>query len=106
MDAIVTAQDVGAYKPSRHNFEALLDRVRRDFGALPSDMLHVAQSLYHDHAPAIAMGLTTVWIDRRAAAGGQGATKPLSAGFEPARIAARFESMAAFAAAVAAERGG
>ncbi|MBM3585590.1 MAG: hypothetical protein FJX36_14575 [Alphaproteobacteria bacterium] len=106
MDAIVTAQDVGAYKPSRHNFEALLDRVRRDFGALPSDMLHVAQSLYHDHAPAIAMGLTTVWIDRRAAAGGQGATKPLSAGFDPARIAARFESMAAFAAAVAAERGG
>lgn len=105
-DAIITAQDVGSYKPARANFDALLDLVRRDFGRDPEAILHVAQSLFHDHAPAMALGLTTCWIDRRHTAEGGGATKPPPAGFDPARIAWRFTSMAELAAAHRAETGG
>ena len=71
----MTAQQVGAYKPDSRNFDALLERV-----ALPIDhVLHVAQSLYHDHAPAKALGLTTVWIDRRHDRPGAGATPTATA---------------------------
>ena len=59
-------------------------------------ILHVAQSLYHDHAPARAAGLRSVWIDRRAGRPG-GATAPAP----EARYDARFETMEAFAAACA-----
>ncbi len=34
-------------------------------GCRANAILHVAQSLFHDHVPAKALGLTTVWIDRR-----------------------------------------
>ena len=42
-------------------------------------ILHVAQSLYHDHVPAKALGLSTVWIDRRHGQAGAGATPPAEA---------------------------
>ena len=42
-------------------------------------ILHVAQSLFHDHVPAKHLGMTTVWIDRRGDAEGEGATPPASA---------------------------
>ena len=64
-DAVLTAEEVGSYKPASANFEFLLGRVAQDFGAGPESILHVAQSLFHDHAPAKDMGLTTAWIDRR-----------------------------------------
>lgn len=56
---VITAQDVGLYKPDRAMFEAA-------FTALggKSGVLHVAQSLFHDIAPAGALGLDTVWIRR------------------------------------------
>ena len=74
-DPIVTAQQVGGYKPSPRNFEVLLDRL-----ALPRErVLHVAQSLFHDHIPAKAAGLTTVWVDRRGGRGGSGATPAATA---------------------------
>ncbi len=60
-------------------------------------ILHVAQSLYHDHVPARALGLATVWIDRRHGRPGTGATPP--AGVTPD---ATFPDMAAFAAAATA----
>jgi 2-haloacid dehalogenase len=89
-DWVVTAQQVGAYKPDRRNFEALFERL-----ALPrARILHVAQSLYHDHAPAKALGLTTVWIDRRHDQPGSGAT--LLAAATPD---ATFPDMATFATA-------
>jgi FMN phosphatase YigB (HAD superfamily) len=94
MDVIITAQDVGSYKPARRNFEVLLERVQSDFGMAPSDILHVAQSLYHDHVPAIDLGLATAWIDRRHGAKSTGATKPPRADFSTDRIAFRFTSMA------------
>ena len=62
-DAIITAQDVGSYKPDPRNFAALSACVE-GMGIDPSRHLHVAQSLYHDHVPAITMGLATAWIQR------------------------------------------
>ncbi|TGE97356.1 hypothetical protein C9417_12545 [Rhizobium sp. SEMIA 4088] len=63
-DAVYTAEDLGSYKPDPKNFHFLFSRLRQDLGVQKSELLHVAQSLYHDHAPAVQMGLTSVWIDR------------------------------------------
>lgn len=64
-DGIYTAEDIGSYKPADANFEYLLDRLKSDFGLKLSDILHTAQSLYHDHAPANRFGLANAWIDRQ-----------------------------------------
>ena len=95
-DAVYTAQDIGSYKPSDRNFAYLLERLQEDFGLGKADILHVAQSLFHDHAPANRAGLASAWIDRRHASKGWGATVP-----QPQRphYDFRFESMAALAAA-------
>ena len=92
-DWIVTAQQVRSYKPDTRNFAALFERLAAD-GVRPERILHVAQSLFHDHAPAKRLGLTTVWIDRRHGRPGSGAT-PAS----EARPDATFASMADFARA-------
>ena len=63
-DAVITAQDVGAYKPSEKNFEFALARLEA-MGVARSDVLHVAQSLFHDILPAKGLGLATIWVDRR-----------------------------------------
>jgi 2-haloacid dehalogenase len=89
-DWVVTAQSVGSYKPDARNFEAA-------FAASPvprERILHVAQSLFHDHVPAQRLGLRSVWIDRRHDRPGSGAT--------PAAVAepdATYPDMATFAAA-------
>jgi 2-haloacid dehalogenase len=69
---VITAEHVGSYKPSRRNFERALERI----GLPPGRVLHAAQSLYHDIEPASAVGLTTVWVNRRAGRCGFGATPP------------------------------
>ena len=94
-DAIYTAQDIGSYKPDRRNFDYLVDRVRKQ-GTPPEKLLHVAQSLFHDHVPAQAIGLHTAWIDRRHASGGWGATAPVA---DRPRYDVRFTSLAEFAEA-------
>lgn len=97
---VITAQDVGSYKPSPRNFEALTaeaERLRIPEGRL----LHVAQSLFHDHVPAKAAGLPTVWINRRHASPGWGATREPHTAVTPDWT---FTSMAEFADAVHAER--
>src|SRR5882724_3882531 len=71
-DQILTAQDIGSYKPNPLNFAALAAHAERT-GAT-GHLLHVAQSLFHDHVPAKAAGLPTVWINRRHARPGWGAT--------------------------------
>ncbi|MGE0800871.1 MAG: haloacid dehalogenase type II [Lautropia sp.] len=91
-DAIYTAQDIGSYKPSQRNFDYLLSRLSQDFGLQKKDILHTAQSLFHDHAPANANGLASAWIDRRHAEQGWGAT-PMPPGSP--KYDFRFESMAA-----------
>ena len=64
-DAIYTAENIGSYKPEPANFEYLLNRLRQDHGLEKQDILHTAQSLFHDHAPAKSFGLSTAWIDRQ-----------------------------------------
>ena len=74
-DWVVTAQQAGAYKPDERNFELAFKRL-----GLPRErILHVAQSLYHDHVTARRLGLSTVWIDRRHGRPGSGATPPANA---------------------------
>ena len=68
-DLVVTAQDVGAYKPNPAHFHEALRRLA-ELGIPKERVLHVAQSLYHDHVPAKALGLSTVWVDRRHGQGG------------------------------------
>ena len=74
-DWVITAQQVGSYKPSHRNFEVAFERI----GVPRERILHVAQSLFHDHVPAKELGLTTVWVDRRHDRPGSGATPPASA---------------------------
>ncbi|HWF80032.1 MAG TPA: haloacid dehalogenase type II [Streptosporangiaceae bacterium] len=95
--AVLTAQDIGSYKPSPRNFAALTERVRR-LGIGDGRLLHVAQSLFHDHVPAKQAGLPTVWINRRHDRPGWGATPAPAADVRPD---AEFGSMAEFAAAFA-----
>lgn len=92
-DRIVTAEDVGSYKPSTRNFATLLTELTT-LGRQPGELLHVAESLYHDHEPAKALGLSTVWIHRRHAVEGFGATPAPKTPVQPDW---RFPSMAAFA---------
>jgi 2-haloalkanoic acid dehalogenase type II len=92
---VITAQDVGSYKPSPRNFDALAAEARR-LGIGPGRLLHVAQSLFHDHLPAKQAGLRTVWINRRHDRPGWGATPAPPAPVIPDW---EFPSMAAFAAA-------
>jgi 2-haloacid dehalogenase len=100
-DAVITAEDVGSYKPSLRNFEILV-RTVHGLGVKPGRLLHVAQSLFHDHVPAQSLGLPTVWIDRRSELAGWGATPPPGVAVTPDWT---FPSMAAFAAACAAAAG-
>ena len=78
-DAIYTAEEIGSYKPADANFEYLLAHLDADLGLNPTDILHTAQSLHHDHAPANRFGLANAWIDRqRLSKGGSwGATEPV-----------------------------
>jgi 2-haloacid dehalogenase len=74
-DLVTTAQQVRSYKPAPTHFTVTLDRLRLE----PGKVLHVAQSLYHDIAPARALGIATVWVNRRAGRAGSGATPPAEA---------------------------
>ena len=69
-DAIYTAQDVGSYKPNPANFDYMLEHLQSDLGLGKDDILHTAQSLFHDHVPARNAGLACAWIDRQNLAGG------------------------------------
>ena len=72
-DDIFTAEEIGSYKPDPRNFHYLLDRLA-ERGVARGQLLHVAQSLFHDHVPANAFGIASAWIDRRADKPGGGAT--------------------------------
>ena len=74
-DAVYTAEDIGSYKPADTSFEYMLTMLR-DLGFERSDILHTAESLFHDHAPAQRFALASCWIYRRHAQEGFGATRP------------------------------
>ena len=94
--AIITAEDVGAYKPADNHFVAL-DRTLGELGIERRELLHVAQSLFHDHVPARRHGLPSVWINRRHDRPGWGASPEPS---EEYSYSLEFSSMGDFAAAV------
>lgn len=96
-DQVHTAQAIGSYKPSARNFDVLLERVG-DIDVERNRLLHVAQSLFHDHVPGKQAGLDTVWINRRHARPGWGATPDPGVEVQPDL---EFPSLAAFADAVA-----
>ena len=100
-DGVHTAEDIGSYKPDPRNFRYLLDRLAGQ-GIAKERVLHVAQSLRHDHVPAGEAGLARCWIDRqRLAEGGSwGATARVEAMPE---VDFRFLTMAGLADAVEAE---
>ncbi|KAH8697448.1 hypothetical protein BGW36DRAFT_319844 [Talaromyces proteolyticus] len=104
-DAVYTAQDIGSYKPNLKNFEYLINHVETEFGVKKEDILHVAQSQFHDHVPAKRIGLQSVWIAR-----GEGGVT--SMGGDAKHLLEKgevgfgwsFKSLGDFAAAVEAER--
>ena len=73
-DAIYTAEDVGSYKPSYQNFDYMLNSLAAQ-GVARTDILHTAESMFHDHAPANRHGLHNCWIYRRHDKQGFGATR-------------------------------
>jgi 2-haloacid dehalogenase len=59
-DYIITAKQVGSYKPSKNNFIKAIEKFE-----LPSErVLHVAQSIYHDIIPTNELGWSNVWVNR------------------------------------------
>jgi 2-haloacid dehalogenase len=94
--AVITAEDVGAYKPAPNHFQAL-DAALTSLALDRRDLLHVAQSLFHDHVPARREGLPSVWINRRHDRPGWGATPEPSGEWA---FGLEFTSMASFADAV------
>jgi 2-haloalkanoic acid dehalogenase type II len=74
-DLVITAQDVGSYKPAPAHFERAFADLEA-LGVPKAKILHTAQSLFHDHVPAKnRFGMTSIWINRRAGKTGGGATK-------------------------------
>jgi 2-haloacid dehalogenase len=61
-DDFVTAEDVGAYKPSERVFAHALERV----GDPPETVLHVAFGFKYDIGPAARAGMRTAWVNRHA----------------------------------------
>ena len=86
-DQVITAEQVGSYKPTLRNFEVALERI-----ALPKEaVLHAAESLYHDVAPARQLGIANVWVNRR---GNKPAAASKSADVKPDLEVADLKSLA------------
>jgi 2-haloacid dehalogenase len=60
IDAVVTAEHVGSYKPALGHFR----RFEQSFSPEPGRWVHVAQGYHHDMEPAHRLGLPSVWINR------------------------------------------
>ena len=94
-DAIYTSEDIGSFKPSQLNFDYLFEKLKHQ-GYEKSDILHVAESMFHDHEPANKCGLASCWIYRRFDQPGFGAALKPS---EMPSYDFRFNSMADLAKA-------
>ncbi|SFU19375.1 haloacid dehalogenase type II [Sedimentitalea nanhaiensis] len=88
-DGVFTAEDIGSYKPAQRNFDYLLTQIKR-MGIAKAQLLHTAESMFHDHVPARANGLDNAWIFRRHAKKGFGATMDPG---QPAETSFRFNSL-------------
>ena len=90
-DTIFTAEDIGSYKPNSQNFAYMVQNLDCE----QSEILHIAQSLFHDINPATEAGLDTVWIDRQGLAkgGSWGATAKID---KPPQAGLTFNSLQQF----------
>ncbi|SEK78357.1 putative hydrolase of the HAD superfamily [Roseovarius nanhaiticus] len=100
--AVYVAEDVGSYKPDPRNFDYMLEQLAR-LGLTRGDILHTAESMFHDHGPANRHGLANCWIYRRHDKEGFGAT--MNPGDMP-RYDMMFHSMADLVEAHRAELAG
>ncbi len=98
-DAIYTAEDIGSYKPNPANFTYMLEHLAADHGIQSGEILHTAQSLFHDHVEAKRAGLACAWIDRQGLGDGGhwGATAKVE---ERPAVDFRFPTMMALAEAI------
>jgi 2-haloacid dehalogenase len=71
----ITTLGEPSYKPSLNNFKQAIERI----GIPQEKILHVAASIYHDVVPAKSLGISTVWVNRRAGQQGSGASLPATA---------------------------
>ena len=78
MEVIVTADDAGAYKPALAHFHRGIEEFAK-LGIAKARILHVAQSRFHDIAPAASLDLTCVHLDRRGGRRGTGLNIPSDA---------------------------
>jgi 2-haloacid dehalogenase len=60
-DAVVTAEDVSAYKPNPAHFKLF----QSTFGSSAGAWIHVAQSYFHDIKPTHELGITRIWVNRQ-----------------------------------------
>ena len=60
IDLAVVAGEIGSYKPAHRHWEVF----REATGADPGRHVHVAQSVYHDIAPAAELGIPSIWVNR------------------------------------------
>ena len=72
-DLVCTAEEIGSYKPDARNFRFLLEKLSQ-MGIVSTELLHAAQSLFHDIEPSLALGIRTAWVDRYSGAA-SGATR-------------------------------
>ena len=99
-DGIYTAEDIGSYKPNGRNFDYMFEMLDRQ-GIAKAQILHTAESMFHDHGPANKHGLANCYIHRRHSKEGFGAT------MDPGDLPTydfRFTSMAELVLAHQAER--
>ncbi|TMC52748.1 MAG: HAD family hydrolase [Chloroflexi bacterium] len=60
-DAVVTAEDVSAYKPNPAHFRLF----QSTFASSADSWIHVAQSYFHDIKPTHELGITRIWVNRQ-----------------------------------------
>jgi len=60
VDGYVTAEEVGSYKPGKRHWLRFLEKT----GAQRKDVLHVAQSVFHDVLPSQDLGISSAWVNR------------------------------------------
>jgi len=60
VDGVVTAEEVGSYKPDPGHWLRFMEKT----GASKEEVLHVAQSVFHDIIPTQTLGISSAWVNR------------------------------------------
>ncbi|GJQ29254.1 MAG: haloacid dehalogenase [Phycisphaerae bacterium] len=89
-ERVVTAQYCRSYKPDPRHFRVALALL----GLAPHQVLHAAQSRYHDLAPAATLGMRTAWVNRPSVLDGRGMTPESASGTTPAVSVKSLEELA------------